>query len=121
MAGFVVSTSIWINNPGQACICKIYQVLFRLSYRIFTKQPTMIREILTLIVEHIPTQYYIKFSKERTAFQFQPTLKNKAAPSFKIVVHGDQLEIPDNIDPELGEQAKGKVREILNNDLFDRF
>jgi hypothetical protein len=81
----------------------------------------MIREILTLVVNNIPTQYYIDFEKDRKQFNFQPTLTNKAAPSFRIIErYGELIEIED-IDPSLLEQAKEKIREILNNPIFDQF
>jgi hypothetical protein len=39
----------------------------------------MIREILTLVVDNVPTQYYIDFEKDRKQFNFQPTLTHKTA------------------------------------------
>jgi len=81
----------------------------------------MIREILTLVVNNIPTQYYIDFEKERKQFNFQPTLTNNAAPSFRIIErYGELIEV-EEIDPLLLEQAKEKIREILNNPIFDQF
>jgi hypothetical protein len=81
----------------------------------------MIREILTLVVNNVPTQYYIEFEKDRKQFNFQPTLTNKAAPSFRILErYGELIEI-EEIDPTLIKQAKEKVREILNNPIFDQF
>jgi len=81
----------------------------------------MIREILTLVVNNIPIQYYIEFEKERKQFNFQPTLTNNAAPSFRIIErYGELIEI-EEIDPLLLEQAKEKIREILNNPIFDQF
>jgi hypothetical protein len=80
----------------------------------------MIREILTLLVDDIPTHYYIDFEKDRKQFNFQPTLTNKTAPSFRIVErYGELIEV-DAIDPQLLEQAKEKIREILNNPIFDQ-
>lgn len=81
----------------------------------------MIREILTLVVDNVPTQYYIDFEKDRKQFNFQPTLTNKTAPSFRIIErYGELIEI-EEIDPSLIEQAKDKIREILNNPIFDQF
>jgi hypothetical protein len=93
---------------------------FTQSNRIFTKQAkTMIREILTLVVDKISTQYYIDFDKDRKQFNFKPTLSNKAAPSFKIIErYGELIEV-EEIDASLLEQAKEKIREILNNPIFD--
>lgn len=80
----------------------------------------MIREILTLVVNNLPTQYYIDFEKDRKQFNFQPTLSNKSAPSFRIIVrYGELIEVEDT-DPAILEQAKEKVREILNNPIFDQ-
>lgn len=79
----------------------------------------MIREILTLKVDNVPTQYYIDFNKDRKQFNFQPTLSNKAAPSFKIIErYGELIEV-EEIDASLLSQAKEKIREILNNPIFD--
>lgn len=81
----------------------------------------MIREILTLVVDKVPTQYYIDFEKDRKQFNFQPTLTNKTAPSFKIIErYGELIEV-EEIDPSISEQAKEKIKEILNNPIFDQF
>jgi hypothetical protein len=81
----------------------------------------MIREILTLVVDKVPTQYYIDFEKDRKQFNFQPTLTNKNAPTFRIIErYGELIEI-EEIDPLLIRQAKEKIREILNNPIFDQF
>jgi hypothetical protein len=81
----------------------------------------MIREILTLVVDDIPTQYYIEFEKERKQFNFQPTLANKTAPSFRIIErYGELIEV-EEIDPFVLQQAKEKIREILDNPIFDQF
>ena len=81
----------------------------------------MIREILTLVVDKVPTQYYIDFEKDRKQFNFQPTLTNKNAPTFRIIErYGELIEI-EEIDPLLIRQAKEKIREILNNPIFDHF
>jgi hypothetical protein len=81
----------------------------------------MIREILTLVVDKLPTQYYINFERDRKQFLFQPTLKNKEAPSFTILVQGEALVLSETIDDLLAEQAREKVREILANQIFDQF
>jgi hypothetical protein len=81
----------------------------------------MIREILTLVVDNVPTQYYIDFEKDRKQFNFQPTLTHKTAPSFRIIErYGELIEI-EEVDPSLIRQAKEKIREILNNLIFDQF
>ena len=81
----------------------------------------MIREILTLVVDNVPTQYYIEFKKTRKQFNFQPTLASNTAPSFKIVErYGELIEL-DELDPSLLQQAKEKIKEILNNPIFDQF
>ena len=89
--------------------------------RIFTKQAkAMIREILTLVVNKLPTQYYIEFEKDRKQFNFQPTLANKTAPSFRIIErYGELIEVKE-IDADLFEQAKEKIKEILDNPIFDQ-
>lgn len=81
----------------------------------------MIREILTLLVDKVPTQYYIDFEKERKQFNFQPTLTNKNAPTFRIIErYGELIEI-EEIDPYVIKQAKEKIKEILNSPIFDQF
>jgi hypothetical protein len=81
----------------------------------------MIREILTLLVDRIPTQYYIDFETDRKQFNFQPTLSNKTAPSFRIIErYGELIEV-EEIDPSIIEHAKEKIREIMNNPIFDQF
>jgi hypothetical protein len=81
----------------------------------------MIREILTLVVDDMPTQYYIEFEKDRKQFNFQPTLANKAAPSFRVIErYGELIEVEET-DSSIVEQAKDKIREILNNPIFDQF
>jgi hypothetical protein len=81
----------------------------------------MIREILTLVVNKVPTQYYIDFEKDRKQFNFQPTLTNKNAPTFRIIErYGELIEI-EEIDPLVIMQAKEKIREILDNPIFDQF
>jgi hypothetical protein len=78
----------------------------------------MIREILTLLVDGIPTRYYIDFEKDRKQFGFQPTLSNKTAPSFRIVERYGELIEMEEIDQVLLKQAKEKIREILNNPIY---
>ena len=81
----------------------------------------MIREILTLVVDDMPTQYYIEFEKDRKQFNFQPTLANKTAPSFRVIErYGELIEVEET-DSSIVEQAKDKIREILNNPIFDQF
>ena len=81
----------------------------------------MIREILTLVVDDMPTQYYIEFEKDRKQFNFQPTLANKAAPSFRVIErYGELIEVEET-DSSIVKQAKDKIREILNNPIFDQF
>jgi hypothetical protein len=81
----------------------------------------MLREILTLLVNNVPTSYYIKFGKDRQRFTFQPTLKNKEAPNFVIMVKDNELKVAGEIDDKMAEQAKEKVREIISNSIFDSF
>ena len=93
----------------------VSRTVFLLSNKI------MIREILTLVVDNIPTQYYINFKKDRKQFSFQPTLKNKTAPAFVILVENNELTISDMVDEGIAAQAKEKVKEILANSIFDQF
>jgi len=81
----------------------------------------MFREILTLVVDRIPIQYYIEFEKDRRQFNFQPTLAHKTAPSFRIIRRYGELIDVEEIDPSLFEQAKEKIKEILNDPIFDQF
>ena len=81
----------------------------------------MLREFLTLFVENIPTQYYLHFEKDRTHFIFRPTLRNDTAPAFEIFVEKDQLVVKGQVDESLEHQAREKVREILDNRIFDHF
>lgn len=81
----------------------------------------MIREILTLMIDKVPTQYYIHFTKDRRRFVFQPTLNNKTAPSFILLVSNKEIITEGFIDEKIEEQAKEKVREILSNSIFDQF
>jgi len=80
----------------------------------------MIREILTLQLDGVPIQYYVRFSKERNSFRFYPTLSGKSAPSFSITVIEEELLAEDGIEKALQEQAKKKVLEILNDAVYDR-
>ena len=79
----------------------------------------MIREILTLVVDKLPTQYYIFFDKQRRHFNFQPTLSHKTAPSFDIIILQGELIVKGEIDESLARQAKEKVNEIISNPVFD--
>jgi hypothetical protein len=81
----------------------------------------MIREILTLEVDGMSTQYYIQFGKDRTRFSFQPTLKNKAAPSFTLIVKDGNIEAESPVPASLARQASEKIRSILDDKLFDKF
>ena len=81
----------------------------------------MLREILTLTVNNFPVQYYIRFGRERQRFTFQPTLKNKEAPVFIILVKDGELKIAGEIDETMATQAKEKVKEIISNSIFDSF
>lgn len=80
----------------------------------------MIREILTLVVDDLPIQYYIFFQKDRRQFNFQPTLTHRSAPSFDVLVEDGRLIIQNDIDPLLAKQAQEKVSEILSNPVFDQ-
>lgn len=80
----------------------------------------MIREILTLKINNKPYQYYISFGKDRKKFVFTPTLQNKNAPAFEIVVEEKLLMVTQKIDSLLEDQAKEKVKEILNSKIFDQ-
>lgn len=79
----------------------------------------MIREILTLKIDNAPVQYYISFDKTRKWFEFEPTLQNKIAPCFKIIVEENALITTDTIDAFLEAQAKEKANEIMNNGVYD--
>lgn len=79
----------------------------------------MIREILTLMVADSSVQYYISFDKNRKWFEFEPTLKNKNALCFKMIVEGNALMTTGKIDAFLEAQAKKKVKEIMSNGVYD--
>ena len=80
----------------------------------------MIQEIITLVVDQMATQYYINFEKDRKKFLFQPTLKNKTAPSFSVIVEKNNLITEDLHDEKIAAQAKDKLKEILANNIFDQ-
>ena len=80
----------------------------------------MMREILTLILDKTPVQYYILFTKERNLFIFEPTLKNKSAPKFTIEIKNGEPVTDDIVDDNLLMLAKQKVREIISDDFFDK-
>ena len=80
----------------------------------------MIREICTLKVDRIPIQYYIRFEKDRRRFFFQASLKNKSAPSFTIIQREDEWFTEPAVDPSITKQAIQKVREIVEDRIFDR-
>lgn len=88
---------------------------------IFYSAPTMIREIFTLVVDRIPTPYYVRFEKDRKKFQFQATLKNKTAPSFVVFLQGDDLILEPYVDEVIAKQVEQKVLELVNDKIFDRF
>jgi hypothetical protein len=88
---------------------------------IFIQQRLMMREIFTLVIDRIPTQYYIQFNKDRQRFFFQAAFKYKTAPSFTIMLRDDRLVAEPAIKDEIAEQALRKVREIVADKIFDRF
>ena len=79
----------------------------------------MIRELLTLIIDKVPVQYYIRFSRERNHFYFQPTLKNKTAPTFTLFKNEEEWKTEDDIDALILDQAKQKIKEINSDSIFD--
>jgi len=81
----------------------------------------MIREIFTLVIDNVPTQYYIQFNKDRQRFLFQAGFKYKTAPTFTIMLRDDRLIAEPAIKEEIAEQALKKVREIVADTIFDRF
>ena len=81
----------------------------------------MIREIFTLVVDRIPTQYYIKFGKDRQQFHFQASLKNKSAPSFVVHLRDEDVVMEPSVDDAIAKQAVQKVKEIVEDKIFDRF
>jgi len=75
----------------------------------------MAREILTLFVNNIPTQYYIDFEPDRKQFTLQPAPGNNSGPSFRIIErYGELIEI-EEIDSDIIQQAKKKITEILTD------
>jgi|GEM_PF-2949597 len=81
----------------------------------------MIREILTLVVDNVSMPYYIQFEKDRKRFAFQPTLKNKAAPSFTVELRDGVMVVEDGVPEPIARQAREKISDILSNSIFDRF
>lgn len=81
----------------------------------------MLKEILTLTSLQGPLQYYVLFTIERRHFSFQPSFKNKEAPSFVIHVRSGELILDGDADEQLEAGAKTKVKEILSSMLFDQF
>jgi hypothetical protein len=81
----------------------------------------MIREMFILVVDRIPTPYYIRFEKDRKRFQFQATLKNKTAPSFVVRLSDGHFITEPYVDEFIAKQAEQKVRELVNDKIFDRF
>ena len=82
----------------------------------------MLREIFTLVIDRTPTPYYIQFEKDRKKFHFQANLKNKSAPSFIVMIDEDDdiITVP-HVDEVIAKQAEQKVRELVNDKIFDRF
>jgi hypothetical protein len=79
----------------------------------------MTRKILTLFINNVPTQYYIDFEKDRKQFNLQPVLSGASAPSFRIIERYGVLIEVEETDPELIEQAKQKITEILSDPKVD--
>ncbi len=79
----------------------------------------MIKELLTLYIDSSPVQYYIRFTRERTLFNFQPTLQNKTAPSFTIFFQDQDWITEDQVEASILEQAKQKIKEINSDTIFD--
>ena len=81
----------------------------------------MATEILTLIVNNVLTQYYVDFEHNRKQFNLHPAPGNSSAPSFRIIKrYGELIEI-EEIDPNIIQQAKKKIEEIIRNPNLDRF
>lgn len=75
----------------------------------------MIRKILTLVIDNVPTQYYVDFEKDRKQFNLQPTLDNETAPSFRIIErYGELIEI-EEIDSYIIDQAKERIRKLISD------
>jgi hypothetical protein len=81
----------------------------------------MLREMFTLVVDRIPTPYYIQFEKDRKKFKFQASVKNKSAPSFVVMLRDNDFITEPFVDDVIAKQAKQKVRELVNDKIFDRF
>ena len=79
----------------------------------------MIKELLTLYIDNTPVQYYIRFTRERTLFNFQPTLKNKTAPSFTIFFQDHDWITEDQVEGSILEQARQKIKAINSDNIFD--
>jgi hypothetical protein len=80
----------------------------------------MLREIFILVVEKVPTPYYIRFGKDRKRFHFQASLKNKMAPSFVVIIDDDAIITEPMVHEVILKQAEQKVRELVNDEIFDR-
>ena len=80
----------------------------------------MLREIFILVVDKVPTPYYIQFEKERRKFHFQASLKNKTAPAFVVILDDGDMTIEPYVDEFIAKQAEQKVRELVNDEIFDR-
>jgi hypothetical protein len=81
----------------------------------------MLREIFILDIDRIPTPYYIRFGKDRKSFQFQASLKNRSAPSFVMIIRDENFITEPQVDERIVKQAEQKVRELVNDSIFDRF
>jgi len=80
----------------------------------------MATEILTLFVNNVPIQYYVDFEQDRKQFNLHPAPGN-SAPSFRIIErYGELIEI-EEIDPNIIQQAKKKIEEIIKNPNLNRF
>jgi len=80
----------------------------------------MATEILTLLINNVPTQYRIDFERDRKQFNLYPEADNSSAPSFRIIErYGELIEI-EEVDPKIIQQAKEKITEILRDPNSDR-
>ena len=81
----------------------------------------MATEILTLLVNNVPTQYYVDFEHDRKQFNLHPAPGDSSAPSFRIIErYGELIEI-EEIDPDIIQQAKKIIEEILRKPNRDSF
>jgi hypothetical protein len=81
----------------------------------------MTTEILTLLVNNVPTQYHVEFEQDRKQFNLHPAHVNSPAPSFRIIErYGELIEV-EEIDPNIIQQAKKIIEEILRKPNRDSF